>query len=319
MSNILFSFVLPAYKRQFLKPAIDSIINQSHREFELIIVDDNSPEDLDSIISNYTDSRIRYYKHLKNLGGHDLVKHWNNCVNYAKGKYVILASDDDLYHPDYLSEMYEMIRRYPTMNIFGCRKRIINEKDELVDFDGYIEGNMSQINFTYRLLSGIMYSAIPNYVIKRQVLLEKGGFISFPCAWYSDDATVLSLADKGIAYSSKLLFSFRMSGINISTIYNKNSCCLKLDSTQMFCDWGKQYICNLEPRDEYDYLLYSRLSNSLIDYILNKTRMLIDASSITLLRYIYINRSKYKFVSRYWVVRTFLGYIGRRFSKNFHQ
>ena len=153
MSSILISFVLPAYKRRFLKSAIESILQQTYTDFELIIVNDRSPEDLDSITLSYADSRIKYYINSENIGGRNLIEHWNNCINYASGEYLILASDDDLYHPNYLSEMIDMINHNPDKNLFGCRKRIINENNELIDVDGYLNENMSQIDFVYRLFS----------------------------------------------------------------------------------------------------------------------------------------------------------------------
>ena len=57
-----YSFVLPAYKAKYLKDAIDSILSQTYSQFELIIVNDASPEDLDSIIYSCQDDRIKYYK-----------------------------------------------------------------------------------------------------------------------------------------------------------------------------------------------------------------------------------------------------------------
>ena len=62
-----YSFVLPAYKATFFKEAIDSILAQTYKEFELIIVNDASPDDLDSIVNSYSDSRIRYYVNEQNI------------------------------------------------------------------------------------------------------------------------------------------------------------------------------------------------------------------------------------------------------------
>lgn len=59
-----FSITIPAYKAKFLKECIDSILSQTYNDFELIIVNDASPEYLDSIINGYSDSRIRYYYYL---------------------------------------------------------------------------------------------------------------------------------------------------------------------------------------------------------------------------------------------------------------
>ena len=50
----LFSFVLPAYKAQFLQEAVASILNQTYQNLELVIVDDASPEDLKSIVNMFT-------------------------------------------------------------------------------------------------------------------------------------------------------------------------------------------------------------------------------------------------------------------------
>ena len=50
-----YSFVLPAYKARFFREALDSILAQTYKDFELIIVNDASPEDLDSIVKSYDD------------------------------------------------------------------------------------------------------------------------------------------------------------------------------------------------------------------------------------------------------------------------
>ena len=116
-----YSFVLPAYKARFFREAIDSILNQTYPDFELIIVNDASPENLDSIVESYDDERIRYYKNEKNLGGHDLVAQWNHSISYASGEYIILASDDDTYSLEYLERMNEMVEKYPQANVFRPR------------------------------------------------------------------------------------------------------------------------------------------------------------------------------------------------------
>ena len=54
-----YSILIPAYKETFLKECIDSILNQTYSDFEIIIVNDNSPYKLDDIIHTYNDSRIR--------------------------------------------------------------------------------------------------------------------------------------------------------------------------------------------------------------------------------------------------------------------
>ena len=60
--NIKYTIAIPAFKKQYLKECIDSALNQSYRNFEIIIVNDASPENLDQIVNQYSDSRIHYYR-----------------------------------------------------------------------------------------------------------------------------------------------------------------------------------------------------------------------------------------------------------------
>ena len=77
-----------------------------------------SPENLESIVNSYDDRRIRYYKNEQNLGGKDLVSQWNNSIAYARGEYLILASDDDVYSPLYLEKMDALTEKYPNKTIW---------------------------------------------------------------------------------------------------------------------------------------------------------------------------------------------------------
>ena len=62
-----FSIAIPAFKAKYLKECIESILAQTYNDFELIIVNDASPEDIDSVVRPYL-SKIQYYKNEKNLG-----------------------------------------------------------------------------------------------------------------------------------------------------------------------------------------------------------------------------------------------------------
>ena len=66
MNKSLVTIAIPAYKVEFLKEAISSALNQTYSNIELVIIDDNSPENIDSIIKEFNDSRIHYYKNAIN-------------------------------------------------------------------------------------------------------------------------------------------------------------------------------------------------------------------------------------------------------------
>ncbi len=256
LETVKYSFVLPAYKAKYLKAAIDSILNQTYTNFELIIVNDASPEDLDSIVTCYHDNRIQYYKNEQNLGGKDLVAQWNHCITYAKGKFLILASDDDEYSLQYLEKMDIMVNKYPTVNVFRPRVKRVDNNGKVLLIDGFEGEYLSKMEYLYAWTSRRIGSGIPFYIFNREALISIGGFVNLPLAWFSDDATVLRLADAGIVVYNKTLFSFRYSNENISTAQNsKTSLLAKYKATKMFYDEHISFLKNYKPQDEEEEFL----------------------------------------------------------------
>lgn len=209
------SFILPAYKGKFLREAINSILAQDYTDFELIVVDDCSPDSIREIVDSYDDKRVSYYRNEQNIGGKDLVAQWNHCLEYAKGDYVILATDDDLYEPNFLSTFVPLIEKYPDVNLFRARILQVDSRNEIKYIDSCYKEYLSPVEFRYHLMHG-MKGGIPQYIFKRSALVEKGGFVNFPKAWASDDATALMMSDRGVVNSQEHLVRFRWSDINIS-------------------------------------------------------------------------------------------------------
>lgn len=85
---------MPVYntREEYLREAIESILNQSYKNFELIIFNDGSTNNAKQVILSYKDPRIRYYEH-KNQG---IAKTTNKMLELAKGEYIALADSDDV-------------------------------------------------------------------------------------------------------------------------------------------------------------------------------------------------------------------------------
>ena len=230
----LFSFILPAYKAPFLQEAIESILNQTYQNLELVIVDDASPEDLKSIVNTFSDTRIRYYRNEKNIGGTDLVKQWNHCLSFATGDYVILAADDDVYDKKFLSEAVGLFKKYPEVSLLRAWTQSIDEYGNISGIDIKCAEYMNVWEFI--LVSNHISAGIGNYVFKKDQLLKEC-FINFPAAWWSDWATAINCAENGILFTDKILYSFRKSAIRVSSCNSKESICDKVCATKLFANW----------------------------------------------------------------------------------
>ncbi|MCL5059538.1 MAG: glycosyltransferase [Candidatus Thermoplasmatota archaeon] len=94
MSQPLVSVVLPTYKRaHLLARAIRSVLDQTHANLELIVVDDNSPDDTAAVVQSFDDPRIRYFRNDPNL---KLPRALNRGFSEARGDYLTWTSDDNL-------------------------------------------------------------------------------------------------------------------------------------------------------------------------------------------------------------------------------
>lgn len=107
MKKELISVIIPTYNRGYIiSKAIDSILNQTYNNLELIIVDDCSDDDTKKIVKSYNDSRIKYYKLKKRSGA---CKARNFGVSKAKGLYVCFNDSDDVYLENKIEEQYNNI------------------------------------------------------------------------------------------------------------------------------------------------------------------------------------------------------------------
>lgn len=112
-SNPAISVLMPVYNgERFLREAIDSILSQTFRDFELIIINDGSKDKTESIIKSYFDPRIRYVKNEKNLR---LIKTLNKGIDLAKGKYIARMDADDVSLPNRLELQYAFMEANPNI------------------------------------------------------------------------------------------------------------------------------------------------------------------------------------------------------------
>lgn len=242
MKQSSFSFVMPAYKAKYLSKAISSILEQEYKNFELIVVNDASSENLEEIVKGFKDGRIQYKENKQNIGGKDLVKNWNSCVSLAKNDYIILATDDDIFENDFLTNAAKLIEKYPQVDIIRSGVKKIDEHENVIDFEFPLKEFVSAQEFILYYAKGGTISCVSNYIIKKTALVRNDGFISFPRAHYSDDATALALSMNGVACMPTNSFKFRVSTINLSNCNELAIVKEQLVATELYMGWYLNHI-----------------------------------------------------------------------------
>ncbi len=248
---------MPAYKARFLKQAIESILCQTLSDWELVIVDDKSPDDLKSVVDKYSDPRIRYYRNEHNLGGENLVRQWNYCITLANGDWIALAADDDLYSPTFCEECLRLIKKYPTVDLIRARVLQIDESGKPLWDDGVLSEITNKYEFLYDWLTAKAFTCIGNYLFRKEALMKMGGFMDYPCAFGSDIATPIALSKNGVANTADMLFSFRQSGQHLSADTSRFK--EKIAGIIQLSEWFRNLKYE-EPENEADKQFYSILN-----------------------------------------------------------
>ena len=133
----MISIIVPVYNvENYLKPCLDSILASTYQDFELILVDDGSPDNCGKICDEYAirDSRIRVI-HKQNGGLSDAR---NAGLNVAAGEYIAFVDSDDLIHTRMLEVLYDAITSgdYDFSMIYA--KKIVEQEADSIDFKQFI-------------------------------------------------------------------------------------------------------------------------------------------------------------------------------------
>ena len=125
-----FSIILPTYNRAdtYLKDAIDSVVNQSYINWELLIIDNHSTDNTDELIGSYKDDRIKLYK-IRNNG--NIAKSRNLGLKKSKGEYIAFLDSDDIWKKDKLKIQLKFMKKKKANFSFSSYK-IINEQDAII-------------------------------------------------------------------------------------------------------------------------------------------------------------------------------------------
>lgn len=125
------SVCIPTYRgAAHIAETIESALAQTFADFELIVIDDDSPDETGQLVARYRDPRLRYLRE-RNAG---VEENWNRCLRLARGRYFKLLPHDDLIAPDCLARQVAALEADPDerLALVFCARRIIDSRSRAV-------------------------------------------------------------------------------------------------------------------------------------------------------------------------------------------
>ncbi len=279
--RVSISVIMPCYNAsQYAYEAIVSIIEQSHEDWELIVVDDGSIDNTVQIIQSFNNDRIRLYRLRKNHGNYYAR---NYGIKQASGKYIAMMDADDISMPHRLRRQFDFLEKHKRVGAISCNYNLIDE-------NGHKKGTVKR-NYKYKDLK--VRLLLDNYILQstifiRSHLLKKHGIKYDERFLYASDYHFVFQCSKyfRILGIEDILLSYRINfdGITISKFEIQQEHArvirkeifayyfgklLTLSEYDIIQDLSDKYFS----KKLYDKLRVERLLNKMLDYN-NQSRML---------------------------------------------
>lgn len=200
--------------------SIDSVLAQTYKDFEFLIINDGSTDGTKKILDQYSqrDKRIRVVSNLKNLG---LAKALNIGLREAKGAYIIRTDADDISLPFRIEKQLSFMKSHPQYSVAGSWFKLLkeNKKAEIIKTETDSKLIMKNLYYQNQL-------AHPTVIYKKKDIMSVGGY-SEQYQYAQDYALWFSLLPKyALVNIPEVLVVYRL---------NENSSSMKFNKEQFFC------------------------------------------------------------------------------------
>ena len=220
MGGPLVSFVIPCYKlARYLRPCLDSLLAQTYKNLELLVMDDCSPDETPAVAASYNDRRVRHVRNESNLGH---LSNFNKGIGMARGEYIwLISADDCLRSQDAVERYVSLMEQNARLAYVFCPAMGLNGNG---DETGVVQGTrpftrnviLDGRRFLAKLAEGNCVSA-PSVMVRRRCYEAAGMHPSdLPHAgdWYLWCAFAFC---GDIAYLDAPMVCYRRHGANMSS------------------------------------------------------------------------------------------------------
>jgi len=173
MNKPKISIVMAMYNgERYLKEAIESVLNQTEKDFEFIIVDDGSTDDSQNIIKSFSDERIKYFRN-EHKG---LVDSLNFGIEKSDGEFIARFDADDICESNRLEEQIKLFEENPENVLVGSLATIIDEGGLIKGDMDYPKQNWQEIRKYSLLHNPFIHSSV---MFRREVVYTVGYYKKF--------------------------------------------------------------------------------------------------------------------------------------------
>lgn len=245
----LVSVCIPTYNvEKTVVSTLQSILNQTYQNLEIIIVDNVSTDDTLALLRQYNGPKIKIYTNSKNIGGE---KNWSRCIELASGEYIAIFHADDLYKPDMVEKQVQAFQDNPSVGAVFTMANHINDRDEVigehklpVELKGKGIYYFSEIFIS--ILGNLNFLVCPSAMVRSEIYKELAHFNDERFGTSADlDMWLRILERHPIAILDEKLMCWRVSNkviVKIGEIY------CKVKPTQ------RSYLCRYLRTEQADFL-----------------------------------------------------------------
>ncbi|MBI4833572.1 MAG: glycosyltransferase [Planctomycetes bacterium] len=223
----LVTVIMPTYNHgQFIGEAVESVLNQTYKNIELIIIDNYSEDNTEKIVSSFKDTRIKYFK-LRNNGV--IAASRNEGVRKATGRYIAFLDSDDIWLPFKLERQLNFLEENKDVGLVYGRAEIFGESDS----SGIEFPHLKYVK-TGWLFDGLLkrnFIGILTVLLKKECLEDVGVFDEDVQIRSAEDYDLwLRISKKyKIGGINEIMAKYRVHGANVSLDATKNlSACLRV-------------------------------------------------------------------------------------------
>jgi glycosyltransferase involved in cell wall biosynthesis len=230
--------LMPAYNcEKYIREAMDSILNQTFRDFEFLIINDGSTDGTEAIIRSYNDPRIRLIN--KKNGGVSCAL--NTGLKNAKGRYIARFDADDICYPTRLQEQYKFMKEHPDYVLIGSDADYVSHTGEFIF--SYESTGHSNEEIQERILDRNPFIHSVVFFVK-DIIVECGGY-DLKAHTFEDHLLWVKVVKKGkVCNFRKPLIKVRLNPESVTTDERVRG--------KRFLDLRKKILSSSEPISDVD-------------------------------------------------------------------